>query len=263
MKSLAAVIPTIILISTLLQAEEHPKPVFEVASVKLNTSVGTSMSINNAPSGQLTCTNASLRMLVTFAYNIRDHQLINMPDWATSVHYDIVAKPSPEDAPFQPKERSDEAIDLLRRRTRALLAERFGLVAHDDTRETTIYVLVVAKGGPKLKPTETENGPQISTNDRTIICKKVTMKRFAEVAIAGKLRRTVEDHTGLTGEYDLKVEFAPDASANPDANRTASNDVAGPDFLTALREQLGLRLDTAKGAEKVLVIDKVERATEN
>lgn len=155
-------------------------------------------------------------------------------------------------------------IEKLRARVRALLAERFGLAHHIESKEMSIFALVVAKGGPKLTGTTTANGPQISVNDRRLTCKKVTMQRFADVVLAGRMGRRVLDKTGLTAEYDFNMEFVPDEGA-PKAvsDPPASSELAGPSFQTAMQEQLGLRLEPAKGPVDFLVIDQVQRPSAN
>ncbi len=241
------------------QAESH-RLIFDVASIKLNTSASTNTSINRALGGQLNCSNVSVRMLLTFAYDVRDYQLLNLPGWAADERYDILAKPSPEDAASEPDSRSDAAQNYLRRRTQSLLADRFGVVLHGETRDAPIYILVLAKGGSKLTPTQTEGGPQISFNYTRMTCKNVTMKRFADVALSIRMGRPVVDKTGLSGAYDFHVEFAPDALTT---GASAATDQSGPSFTTALQEQLGLRIETSRGPTTFLLIDKVERPSAN
>jgi uncharacterized protein (TIGR03435 family) len=236
------------------QTEAIPK--FEVASIKPNATLSTNMSINQAPGGQLNCTNVTLRLLITFAYDVRDYQILDAPGWTGTDRYDVLAKPSASEAATEPLHRW-EASPALRQRTQALLADRFGLKVHTETKEMPVYALRVAKGGPKLQATQTEIGPQMSWNDRQITCKKVTMKRFAEGLLAARMERYVLDETGLTGEYDFKMTFAsehdPPKDGDPDA----------PSFLTALQEQLGLRLVPTKGTAPFLVIDHAERPSAN
>jgi uncharacterized protein (TIGR03435 family) len=241
-----------------------------VASIKPNTSLSTNQSINFAPGGQLNCTNVSLRLLLTFAYDVRDYQLVNVPGWAAAEHYDVFAKPALEDIPHEPPEHSTAGIARLRSRTQALLADRFGLVLHTENREVPVYHLVVAKGGPKLgdpKPAESvtatgPDGPQISWNNTKVTCKNVTMQRFAEVVLSSRMGHDVVDKTGLTGAYAFRMEFVPDEGPPKNSGDTVSVD-PGPSFLSALREQLGLRLETGKGQVPFLVIDKLERLSPN
>src|SRR5579872_5244109 len=173
---------------------------FDVASVKLNTAMGTNSSLNRANGGQLNCVNVNLRQLIAFAYSVQDYQILNAPGWAETDHYDILAKPSPADAANEKDEGfspSSPSTERLRKRTQALLEDRFGLTVHNESREMSVYALVVAIGGPKLEPTKTELGPQNSWNDRRVICKKQTMKGFAETVLSSRFNRFVVDQTGL------------------------------------------------------------------
>jgi uncharacterized protein (TIGR03435 family) len=242
----------------------EPRLTFEVASIKLNTSVNSNMSINRAPGGQLNCTNVSLRMLLQMAYDLRDYQLQNLPAWANTEHYDIFAKPSAEAGAREPSDIS--GMPHLRQRTQALLADRFGLILHSEEKELPVYALVVAKGGPKLtaaqNPTDSF-GPQISFNDRRVACKNVTMQRFAQAVLSSRMSHDVVDKTGLTGVYDFEMHFVPDEGPTKETGDRASTDLAGPSFLSALQEQLGLRLETSKAPVKIWVVDRVDRSTPN
>jgi len=247
------------------QTPDTKPPTFEVASIKVNHDTGnTGMSINDAPGGRLDCSNVTLRMLLAFAYSLRDYQLLNLPAWADTERYDIMAKPSPEAEASEPPSNSPAFGGRLRERTRALLAERFALKTHEESREMSIYSLVVAKGGAKLPPT-TSDRPMSSWNNTRVICRKIGMQRFAQMVLSARMGRPVVDNTGLTGEYDFTMQFQPDELASkPGVVGTAPAPAAeGPSFLTALEEQLGLKLVGAKGPVPFLVIDHVERASAN
>jgi uncharacterized protein (TIGR03435 family) len=233
---------------------------FEVASVKLNPSMGNNVSINLKPGGVLECTNASLPMLITMAYNVRDNQISGAPGWAESERYDIVAKPSAEDRAAEPTNPSESSGQRMRQRLQALLAERFGVVLHTEDREMPVYALVVAKGGAKMTPSTADNGPSINMSEHKLVGKKVSMQRFAEAILSNRLGRTTIDETGLKGEYDFVIEFAPEEGSGPAGPPT---DFPGAPFLTAMREQLGLRVEAAKGPVKYLIIDKAEHPSAN
>jgi uncharacterized protein (TIGR03435 family) len=241
-----------------------PRPTFEVASVKAHPDTADhNRSLNNPAGGQLSCSNVTLRDLISYAFEVRDYQIVNAPAWAETEHYDVVAKPSAEDAAHEPPRYSDAANELGRRRTQALLAERFGLKVHEEQREMNVYSLVVAKGGAKLQPTQdTGPFPQMSWNRTRVTCKQVAMARFAKVLLADQMNRYVIDNTGLTGKYDIKMEFQPDEPARRDGASEAPAP-AGPTFLQALEEQLGLRLVAAKGPVPFLSIDHVEKPSAN
>lgn len=231
---------------------------FEVASVKPNNSMGSNMSINRSPGGVFTATNVTLEMLVTFVYDIRPHQLSGGPGWMDSDRYDIVARPSAEDAAAEPTMYSfnQGAQDRLHQRVQALLAERFKLAVHSETREMPILALVAAKGGPHLEEAKGP-GPSIQGRSGQLTCKKVSMKMFAERTLAQRLGRNVVDKTGVAGEFDFEIKYVEDRGA------AATADVSGPDFLTAMQEQLGLKLESQKGPVQIVIVDHAEKASAN
>jgi uncharacterized protein (TIGR03435 family) len=229
---------------------------FEVASIKPNTTMGSNISINRGPGNGLIATNVTLRSLITFAYDIRDHQLAGGPAWLDKDRYDIVAKPPSPVAGAPEPTAFPEVFRLMRMRVQALLADRFKLVVHTETREMPVYALVVGKNGPHLAASKSENmGIHGSTG--LLQCQRLTMKEFAERALGNRMGRTVLDKTGLTGEYDFEIKYAEDRGA------AAASDVSGPDFLTAMQEQLGLKLEQQKGPVPVIVIDRAEKAEAN
>jgi uncharacterized protein (TIGR03435 family) len=243
-----------------------PLPKFEVASIKLNTTtLNGNRSLNRHDGGILDCSNVTLRMLVQFAFGKRDYEVLGLPAWADTEPYDILAKPTAEEAAREPAG-FGKGNENLKLRTQSLLAERFGMMTHSEMREGSIYNLVVAKGGPKLTPTVNELGPQSSWNNVRIICKKITMKQFAEGALSAMLGHPVVDATRVEGEYDLRVNFSPDevpgGVEKPIADRPA-NDSAAPPFFIAIQQQLGLKLEPAKGPVQYLMIDHVERPSAN
>src|SRR5689334_560377 len=144
------------------QTASPPSLTFEVASVKPSAPDARGMSIQIQPGGGLRVSNATLRLLLTFAYDVREFQLSGGPGWIGSEHYDIVARPdrseSAETTPVDPRKMSDGEMktmaEQIRERLRALLAERFQLTVHRETKEAPIYVLVVGKNGPKLEAAE-------------------------------------------------------------------------------------------------------------
>lgn len=225
-----------------------PKPEFEVASVKPSPS-GETISIRRS-GGRLTTTSTSLRMLITWAYGIEDDRLAGQPKWLDDVRYDIKA-----DAPEERISRGE-----LYAMMQSLLVERFRLAVHHETREMPIYALVVDKGGPKVKITEA-NGPGNQdpfrmTGRGHLIGTRVSPPMLAKV-LSNQLRRAVQDATGINGIFDFTLEWSGDdlSSVEGDLSRAPR----GPSIFTALREQLGLRLEARKGPEDVLVIDHVER----
>ena len=241
-----------LLLAAVCQAQQ---PEFEVASVKPSANTLNGSNFNRQTGGGLRATNVSLKALILFAYDIREQQLVGGPNWLDKDTYDIVAKPSENDNPTGAKRSFEEEFRGLRLRTRALLASRFHLVVHNETKEMPVYELLLAKGGPKMEPSNAE-GLTINNRKGLTLCKKVTMPLFAANSLTYKMGRTVIDKTGLTGEYDFEIHYVDDQAA-------AAGDTSGPDFLTAMREQIGLRLESARGPVQVLVIDGAEKPSAN
>jgi len=228
---------------------------FEVASVKPNTSSELGSNFNRMPGGGLHAINVTLRELIRFAYDIGEHQLIGVSGWMGSDRYDVMAKPTQNDNPTGAKRSFDEEFNGIRLRMRTLLADRFGLVVHKETKELPVYALMVVKGGPHLQPT-TSDGLKINNRNGLVICRKISMKDFAERALSYRMGRSVIDKTGIPGEFDFDIKFT-DESAGPNGEPT------GPDFLAAMREQLGLVLQSQKAPVEVIVVDKAEKASAN
>ncbi len=244
-------------------------PTFDVISVKPNkTSLGVhGLIITEFTADGFRGTNIPVHTLLLQAYGLHEGESFGEPAWANSEVFDIEAKVAGPDVAAFSKLDSDQLQAMLRQ----ILTERFGLVAHRETRELPVYALSVAKGGPKLK--ESAIDPSVSASARSgggvqmsmgmIAAHQCTIPYFLSM-LSRQLGRTVIDRTGLTGNYDFTLRWAPDNGVT-----TASNgsDGAQPDTLpsifTAVQEQLGLKLESTKVPASVLVIDHLERPTQN
>lgn len=246
------------------------KAEFEVASVKPNRS-GDSGRFIRPSTGRLSITNMTLKNLLTIAYGVRDFQISGGPTWIDSDHYDIEAKPASNVAPKQ----------MEGPMLQALLEDRFMLRIHRETKELPVYVLTVGKNGFNIPPAsenncvpfDPSNPPLPSARSRnpsemcgflglgrgSLNAKQVSMEAIA-IALSQLLGRTVVDKTGITGEIDGHLTFAPEQAADP---TLPPSDATSPSIFTAIQEQLGLKLDSAKGPVEVLVVDHAERPTEN
>jgi uncharacterized protein (TIGR03435 family) len=246
---------------------QEAQPAFDVASIKRD--------VSGEPGGIFTCVPAchlermTLRDLVIFAYRVRNFQVTGGPGWIDSERYNIDAKA--EGAPSF----NQEYVALQYQRLQTLLRDRFNLTIHRETKELPVYALTVAKGGPKLQQ---PNCVQREPGDFTVAPGKycgliggsmatgrlqassTTMANLARF-LSSMLSRTVVDKTGIAGEFDLQLTFSPDRPAVPPPDAAGAD--LGPDFFTAMQEQLGLKLESAKGPVEVLVIDRVERPSEN
>jgi uncharacterized protein (TIGR03435 family) len=217
---------------------------FEVASIKPNQSgtEGTDFDMDN--NGRLSVVNATLRALIRNAYRVQNDQIKGGAKWIDADRWNIEAKTA---API----RSGEAGPLLQN----LLADRFQLKTHRETAEMPVYALRVGKNGPKFKANtggESDSHTHHGTGKVEVSVTGESMGRLAEI-LSRQLGRVVEDKTGLTGRYDFTLEWDP--AQTPDSTI--------PSIFTALQEQLGLRLESGKGPVEVLVIDQVEKPTEN
>jgi bla regulator protein BlaR1 len=239
------------------QTASAPLPSFDVASVKANKS-GVRGGTIDAHAGRLTITNIPLRMCIRAAFHLQDYQLSGGPGWLTSERFDIIAT---TDAPT-----ADEQLLLL---LQNVLADRFKLAMHRETKEMEESALLVGKDGPKLKRVEPAGHDWVRTGVGRITGQEVSMLELANT-LAQKLGHPVADQTGLSGVFDITLEWIPDSATpvNPAENKEApslesTSDPSGPSIFTAVQEQLGLRLEPRKGAVDVYVIDHVEEPTPN
>ena len=239
---------------------------FEAASIKPSAPapMGTMrIGIQMLPGGRVSMTGVTVKILIQQSYGVRDFQIVGGPSWMGSDRYDIVAKPEGAATPDQ--------VKLM---TQALLADRFQLKFHRETKELPTYALVVAKGGAKFH--ESEVVPEGSDKPRgtrvSVGRGQFTLQGAAMLALTNQLGqvlgRSVIDKTGLTGNYDFKLEWTPDE--NQGAVRAPGgdgappvNDSAGVSIFTAVQDQLGLKLEATKGPVEILVIDRAEKAAEN
>ena len=258
-------------------AQTAPTPSsFEVASVKPSAADFHGVAFQIQPGG-LRISGANLKMLVVFAYNVRDFQVSGGPGWINSDRYDVVAKSSRADsaaAPADPRKLSDEQrntrMEETRQRLRALLEERFHLMAHRETKEQPVYALVVAKGGSKLQPSQATGPGRLQMAPAEIVAEAMDMQMLAG-ALANAVGRPVLDKTGIAGKFDVKLTWTPDPTLSGGAfgpppgavDVPPPGDPNGPSIFTAVQQQLGLRLESEKGPAEMIVIDRVEKPSEN
>jgi len=213
-------------------------PAFEVASIRPAQDATKKTSILRDAGGGIVFANASLKTLVVMAYNIQDYQLAGSQGWMESERYDVIAKAAAD------AKRSDTW-----RMLQSLLAERFHLVVRHETKVLPVYELMVAKSGPKFKePTRASGEADGSwrTSDGHMRCLRVGMDALA-FALADVVGRRVVDKTGIDGKFDLTLDWSAE----------------GPTVFTALPEQLGLRLESAKGNVETVTIEHAERPSAN
>jgi uncharacterized protein (TIGR03435 family) len=234
------------------------KPTFEVATIKPSNpdTPGQAINVGRGGGNAFTTLNTPLFELIKFAYALHASQVTGGPSWMESEKFDILAKPDTEGVPNATQ---------LRSMVQKLLAERFGLEFHRENKELSAYVLTVDKGGVKMGKVENTRGNLPGFGGRgpgAIGVRNSNMKEFADFLQARILERPVVDQTGLTDRYDFTLEWRPEPGPNAPA-QLPQNIEDRPDFITAARLQLGLRIESTKAPVDVLVIDKVSKPSAN
>jgi uncharacterized protein (TIGR03435 family) len=232
---------------------------FDVVSIRPSDPLNDHLKIQ-VSAGTLTAT-ISIKTLIEQAYGIQDFQLSGGPGWLDSSKYDIIAKSSEMGDPSKLEPSQEEAYqERWGQMLQSLLIDRFQLKVHHSTKELPVYALVVAKGGPKLKDAKPHALAVLYTQTPgQLRCSGASMPAFAKELLELGLGRYVLDKTGLAGRYDFTLHWTPDA----DLDGSASKDASGPSLFTAVQEQLGLKLESTRGPVPTLVIDHVERPSEN
>lgn len=230
-------------------------PAYDAVVIKPNNSgsgssrISSNMDLYNA-------TNVSLKMLLQDAYDVKADMITGVPKPMESARFDIQAKVVDPDLDVLKKLDSDQR----RAMRRAILLERFQLKVHTDVKTLPVYKMSVMKGGPKFKESSS-TGSGSSTHTHNIPggielnARNVTMASFAST-LYSEVHRTVTDKTSLSGKYDLDMKWTPD-------DQPATDTDAGPSIFTALQEQLGLKLQSAKGPVQTLVVDHIEMPSAN
>jgi len=241
---------------------------FEVSAVRVNKSGGMNAG-SRMQDGTFTGTNVPLKNVMEYsAYGIPGQRILGGPAWLGSVRFDIEAK---EDALTLAEMKGlgrDERQARQQKMFQELLADRFKLLVHWETREMPVYELVAAKGGSKLTASKEPAGSTgINSGSASMSIKGISMEGCAQAltrVLAEELGRVVVDKTGIEGRFDMELKWTPEdgASGGPNGNGEAQ-DAQGPSIFTALQEQLGLKLESAKRPVQALVIDHVEMPSEN
>ncbi len=262
-----------------LVRSQTARPEFAVASVKPNhTGCCTTYGAGNGGSGGKDVT---LKMLIAFAYHLQQFQISGGPRWIGSDRFDVEGKA--ENSKADPEE--------LRLMLQSLFEDRFKLKVHRETKVSPVYALVVGKGGPKIKlsrdqspenvdgPAPPGAGPNhgaIRIGVGSLVGNAVTLSWFATM-LSQRLDRLIVDRTNLAGRFDIRLQWAPIPGENPfdqggnklqsaiidNGGATLTADPSLPSIFSAIQEQLGLKLESAKAPVDVLVIDHVEQPSAN
>jgi uncharacterized protein (TIGR03435 family) len=246
--------------------DSKAKPEFEVATIKPSdpNRRGWGLTVNR--SGMLNTLNTTLSDLIKFAYDVHPRQISGAPAWVESEKFDITAKP---DTPGMPN------VDQLKMMMQKMLVDRYGLTFHREKKELSVYAITVAKTGPKIAKADPSpvalpgfGGPPA----RGFNVRNATIAEFATVMQAQFMEQPVVDQTGLGDQrYNFVLKWTPDPTQNPGfgggpppaAPAPVPDAEAPPDLFTAMQQQLGLQMKTAKAPVDVLVIDKVQKPSEN
>jgi bla regulator protein blaR1 len=259
---------------------------FEVASVKRNPGANPKVSIGMMPGGRFDAANVTLRQLIRNAYQLQDSQILGGPGWLDADRFDVVAKAEGDAGDFFEAEKrgTPSRWQLM---LRSLLSERFKLVVHTESKELSIYALMAARSDGVLGPSLHRSGDckapgadgraQARPTDPpacgmrifpgTILAGSVSMGQFANL-LSNLVGRLVVDRTGFADNFEFTLRFTPDQmpagfGKKAEAIGLAPADPDGASLFTAIREQLGLKLDAQKGAVDVLVIDSAAHPVEN
>jgi uncharacterized protein (TIGR03435 family) len=235
-------------------------PSFDVISVKPNKSDSDSMSIDSGD-GHFDASNVSVEMLLINAYNLKKAQLFGLPKWANAARFDIRAKIIDPDKAALKAMTEDQERAMME----PILTDRFQLKFHHEMKLLSVYELVVAKGGARIKETAAIGDKKVdgmssgsmSINNRDMIAVGIPMSSLAS-SLSGTTQRIVVDKTGMAGKYDFHLTWSADDGGpqNPDST-------APPSLFTALQEQLGLKLEPSKAQVETFVVDSVTMPAED
>jgi uncharacterized protein (TIGR03435 family) len=206
--------------------------------------------------GRLTATSITVKELIRLAYGVRDYQIGQAPKWIDSERFDITVKGVSGN-----RGNLEEVKSLVRE----LLADRFQLMTHREAKQMPVYLLVVAKDGPRLKA-HSDAGTKTRGGCGRLVGRRVTADAIGTI-LSRQVERQVFNRTGLSGEYDFQLDFTPDSgpcrAAGNSQGALAADPSGRPSIYTALQQQLGLKLESSRGPVELLVIDRVEKPSEN
>jgi uncharacterized protein (TIGR03435 family) len=214
---------------------------FDVASVKPSNPNAVGSNSDSDP-GRITMQNVTLKRCIMRAYEVPEIQITGGPKWLDESRFDIEARAG---YPAQYAE--------LNQMLQTLLAERFRLKLHHETRSLQGYAIVLAKDGLKMKRSAPGTRGHTNDNPGSVVSKATSISRLA-LKLSNLLKIPVVDETGVSGSFDFTLRWIPDGAADP---------TAGPSLFTAIQEQLGLRLEGRKVPVDMLVVDSAEPPSAN
>ena len=225
-------------------------PFFEVAAIRPFDRAGQMGHGSIAVSGpRVTMTGYTLSALILYAYDMRNYQISGGPAWMASDAWTITAKAEGDAAP--------ETAEI-RKMLQGLLADRFGVKFHRETKEVRVYFLEPAKTGPRLT-TSIAKRPTMQMGPGRLMMAKVTTAQMASM-FSSVVSRPVLDRTGISGEFDFTLDSS---DINMARTQPLDDEQAGPSVFTAVEEQLGLKLEPGKGPIEILVVEQAAKPAEN
>jgi uncharacterized protein (TIGR03435 family) len=245
-----SIILVAVMAATAVAQPAKSAPAFEVATIKLGTAGGNFVEVTP---GALVVHSGTLITCIMWAYDVQFRQVVGVDSTVSrlldSQRYDIVAKPAGH--------ASEAQLKLM---LQTLLADRFKLSLHRESREMQTYAMVVAKNGVKFHESQGEG--QSAQDAKSKLVRRwqfTTMAQFAD-NISGAMEAPISDQTGLSGKYDLALDLTPYMPTAPQPEQRP--DIASM-MVTAIQEQLGLKLEAKKMPREVLAVDHLEKPTEN
>jgi uncharacterized protein (TIGR03435 family) len=239
---------------TCLRSAEAPS--FDVASIRPHAPDDNRFLVKPPANGRFTATGSAAKLVLMLAFDMQEAQISGGPSWLATEKWDIEAKSD---------DRAGHSVEDTRHMLQNLLQERFGLRIHRETALRPAYVLTVAKGGPKFKAREQEGYTNIQVTGNSIRLERGPLSRMTQL-LSTALGRPVIDRTGLNGLYDLSLQWddAPAREAGVaglDVPAAPGNDHGS--IFTAIQDELGLRLEPKQAPVEVIVIDRMERPSQN
>ena len=258
---------SVFLFASYLYAQSAQAPSYEVASIKVdNGGPGRPLTWDETPDG-LMISNVMLELLIRQAYGVQSYQIEGAPEWVNQEEYDISARIDDVETRHLRTLTKEQAMAERRLMLQALLADRFQLAVHHETKEGPVYALAIAKNGPKFQEATPPARPEmpISMGGGLLTFKGAPMSTLVRL-IAQVIGRPVLDRTGLMGNYAFTLKWTPDEFDLP-ANMQQSNEISaepnGTSIFTVIQDQLGLRLESTKAPIDSLIIDHVSRPSPN
>jgi uncharacterized protein (TIGR03435 family) len=261
----SAALVTVVL--TLPSVKAQTVPAFDISTIKPHDPSDLDVSVNTGRAN-LRISNMTAQQLIAMAWNVRPWLVSGLPAWGKSDHFEVNAKVSEPDMRVL-RALSAEDRGLM---VQNLLKDRFHLAVHAETRVLPVYELSVAPEGAKLKPSAAlpivepgqpapKRSQSLSKGDSHLVGKGITIRTLAD-SLANNFERYIVDDTGLSGDFDIELNWTPDSDSGAPGDAGIPGESAPP-LATAIRKQLGLRLTPSKGPVPTIVVDHIEVPTDN